>query len=104
MCKTAATGHHARKMASKALKTCLHESRDHWAWAFAPCFMAKPTDREPPRDFDQRLALGRIPSEIHNPSVEVGGELTEQPEATMVGVPARERAEEVGQHALQDPP
>ena len=66
--------------------------------------LLEPTDRKSPRDLNRRLTLGRMPSEINGPSVEVGRQLTEQPIATMVGVATRERAEEVVQHALQDPP
>ncbi|MFN9705256.1 MAG: hypothetical protein ACK595_10610 [Planctomycetota bacterium] len=62
------------------------------------------TNRESPRNLNRSLTRRRINSEIHNPSVEIGGELTEQPVATKVGVPTRERAKEVVQHALEDPP
>ncbi len=46
--------------------------------------LIEPTNGKSPRDIHRRLTRGWITSKIKTPSVEVSGQLTEQPIATMV--------------------
>jgi hypothetical protein len=60
-------------------------------------------ERKPLRDLDRRITRRWILAEIDIPSVRIEGDQAKQPVATIVGVTAHERAEEVVQDASQDP-
>ncbi len=91
----------SRLVASPRQRSLLHNGHVETCLGY---LLLEPADGKSMRNLDGRVTAGCISAEIDTPPVHFGWQLTEQPVATMVGVPTRERAKEVVQHALQDSP